>query len=40
MILRQGHVVEQGRAEDLWLHPKEDYTKRLLFAGRSCRRTF
>ena len=35
MILRQGHVVEQGRAEDLWQHPKEDYTKRLLFAGRS-----
>ena len=38
MILRQGHVVEQGRAEDLWQHPKEDYTKRLLFAGCSCRR--
>lgn len=40
MIIRQGHIVEQGRAEDLWQHPKEDYTKRLLFAGCSCHRTF
>ena len=40
MIIRQGHIIEQGKAEDLWQHPKEDYTKRLLFAGRSFRRTF
>jgi D-methionine transport system ATP-binding protein len=29
-VLEQGHIVEQGRTEDLFLHPKHPITKRFL----------
>lgn len=32
MVMRQGRVVEYGKAEDVIYHPKEDYTKMLLAA--------
>lgn len=27
MVMRQGRVVEYGKAEDVIYHPREDYTK-------------
>ncbi|MEE3453758.1 ABC transporter ATP-binding protein [Dialister sp.] len=32
MVMRNGNVVEYGKAEDVIYHPKEDYTKMLLAA--------
>ena len=32
LVLQKGHVVEQGRAKDIWEAPKEAYTKELLSA--------
>lgn len=32
MVMKQGRVVEYGKAEDVIYHPKEDYTKMLLAA--------
>lgn len=32
MVMRQGRVVEYGKAEDVVYHPREDYTKMLLAA--------
>nr|WP_308612201.1 ABC transporter ATP-binding protein [uncultured Dialister sp.] len=32
MVMRQGRVVEYGKAEEVIYHPKEDYTKMLLAA--------
>lgn len=32
MVMRNGRVVEYGKAEDVIYHPKEDYTKMLLAA--------
>jgi ABC-type microcin C transport system duplicated ATPase subunit YejF len=32
MVMSNGHVVEQGPAEDVYTHPQEAYTKRLLAA--------
>ena len=32
MVMRQGRVVEYGKAEDVIYHPREDYTKMLLAA--------
>jgi len=33
VVLRQGRVVEQGRADDLFAHPEQDYTRALLAAA-------
>ena len=32
MIMDKGHIVEQGRTDDIYDNPKSDYTKRLLNA--------
>jgi len=33
VVLRHGVVVEEGRADDLFAHPKHDYTKALMAAA-------
>ena len=33
LVMKQGRIVEQGTIEEVYDHPKEDYTKRLLAAG-------
>ncbi|MFM1770870.1 MAG: hypothetical protein RLZZ71_12 [Bacteroidota bacterium] len=33
MVMRKGEMVEQGSTEDVFLHPKHDYTKRLMRIG-------
>jgi len=33
VVLRQGRVVEQGRADDLFAHPEQDYTRALMAAA-------
>ena len=30
MVMKDGHIVEQGRTEDVFLNPREEYTKLLL----------
>jgi len=32
MVMQDGRIIEQGTVEDIYNHPKEDYTKRLLDA--------
>lgn len=32
MVMERGKIVEQGPTEDIMIHPKEDYTKKLLAA--------
>ena len=32
-VLRQGRIVEQGAADDVFTHPREDYTRALLAAA-------
>ncbi len=33
MVMRKGEMVEQGSTEDVFLHPKHDYTQRLMRIG-------
>ena len=35
-VMQQGRVVESGRAEDIFLHPQEEYTKLLIAAIPKC----
>ena len=33
LVMKQGRIVEQGNVEEVYDHPKEEYTRRLLEAG-------
>ena len=33
LVMKQGRIVEQGPVEEVYDHPKEEYTRRLLEAG-------
>ena len=33
LVMKQGRIVEQGTVDEVYDHPKEDYTRRLLEAG-------
>ncbi len=33
MVMRQGQIVEQGKKEDVYFHPKHAYTKQLLHSA-------
>ncbi len=33
LVMKQGRIVEQGPVEEVYDHPREDYTRRLLEAG-------
>jgi ABC-type glutathione transport system ATPase component len=32
-VMRQGRIIEQGKAEEIYAHPQEPYTKELLLAA-------
>lgn len=34
LVMKDGRIVEQGRVEELYDHPKEEYTRALLEAAR------
>lgn len=34
VVMRSGRLVEQGEAQELWVEPKEHYTKELIAASR------
>jgi microcin C transport system ATP-binding protein len=34
VVMKQGDIVEAGTSEELFEHPKEDYTRQLLAAAR------
>jgi ABC-type microcin C transport system duplicated ATPase subunit YejF len=33
MVMKDGRMVEQGSPEDIFDHPREDYTRRLMAAA-------
>jgi ABC-type oligopeptide transport system ATPase subunit len=33
-VMRQGRIIEQGKAEEVYAHPREPYTKELLLAAK------
>jgi peptide/nickel transport system ATP-binding protein len=33
LVMKQGRIVEQGPVDEVYDHPKEEYTRRLLEAG-------
>ena len=33
LVMKQGRIVEQGTVDEVYDHPKEEYTRRLLEAG-------
>ena len=33
LVMKQGCIVEQGTVDEVYDHPKEEYTRRLLKAG-------
>lgn len=36
VVMKDGHIVEQGAAEDIFVRPKEDYTRNLIAAIPRC----
>ena len=33
LVMKDGHIIEQGPAEDIFHAPREDYTKKLMAAA-------
>ena len=31
MVMKEGHIIEMGKTEEVFSHPREDYTKLLLW---------